>query len=101
MGIVVKSPVIARYSGSWEIYSLKRGMMMGKVVSKIWVKYVINFFVDQHKLPEILEVYTLGLLCLLCKHGKLNYDENTYLPAQFTNVVHSDGNMVEDTEEDL
>ena len=74
---------------------------MGQVVSKIWVKYVINFFVDQHKLPEILEVYTLGLLCLLCKHGKLNYDENTYLPAQFTNVVHSDGNMVEDTEEDL
>ena len=43
---------------------------MGKVASKIWEKYVINLFADQHKLPERVEAATFDVLRYLCNDEK-------------------------------
>ena len=46
---------------------------MGKVASKIWWKYVINLFVKQHNLPEIVKVAMVYILSYLINNGKLYY----------------------------
>ena len=46
----------------FEKYALEIGMMVKQVVSKIWCKYVIDFFADQKNLTEIVEVSTLDVL---------------------------------------
>ena len=63
--------------------------------------YLIHFFADWNKLPEIVEVTTLDILILLRNYWKLNDDENGNLPARLKNIVNSDGSIFEDTEEDL
>ena len=43
-------------------------------MSKMWVNDAINLFSYQHKLPEIVEVVTLCVLCSLSNDGKQNDD---------------------------
>ena len=48
-----------------------------------------------------MEFTTLDVLLLLSNDGKLNDDENGDLSARLTNIVDSDGSILEDTEEYL
>ena len=58
-------------------------------------------FSEQHNLTKILEVITLDVLCYLCHYEKRNDYENTDLEARLMNVAHSDGSIIDDTEEDI
>ena len=59
---------------------------------------VCNLFSDKHKLPEIVKVSTLDVLCYFLIDRKLNNIENSDQTLWLINVVHNDGIIIEDTE---
>ena len=67
---------------------------MVKIMSKICGKYE-GFFADHDKLPVIVTVATIDVICSFCNDVK-KYDENFDLPARLMNDFDSDGRIIED-----
>ena len=98
---MVRYPLYQGTQVTDQSYSPERGMVVAQVVSKIWGKYVINLFADEQNWTEIVETATLYLLHYLRNYGKQNDNENYELPEWLMNVVHNEGIIIEDTEDNL
>ena len=73
---------------------------MGKMMSKIWRYYVINFIKDQENMNEIVAITNLDTIYYLL-NGEKNDNKNFNLPVRLMHVVDNYGIIIDDTKEDL
>ena len=73
---------------------------MGKVMSKIWGYYVINFIKYQENMNKTVAITSLDTIYYLL-HGEKNDDKNVNLPVRLMHVVDNYGIIIDDTKEDL
>ena len=73
---------------------------MGKVMSKIWRYYVINFIKDQDNMNETVAITNLDTICYLL-NGENNDNKNANMTVRLMHVVDNYGIIIDDTKEDL
>ena len=73
---------------------------MGKVMSKIWRYYVVNFIKDQENMNETVEITNLETIYYLL-NGEKNDNKKFNLPVRLMHVVDNYGIIIDDTKEDL
>ena len=73
---------------------------MGKMMSKIWRYYVINFIKDQENMNETVEITNLETIYYLL-NGEKNDNKKFNLPVRLMHVVDNYGIIIDDTKEDL